>query len=106
MPEYPIVDDAPGFASKAPYQREAERGVSPSLIESLKQIRNAHVENSGGEFRDECLSRSWLISPEETRSVTERWRAGYNDRRRHRSLQYRTSAELAAKSGINQPTEL
>ena len=56
------------------------------------------MESSIGRPRDECLNEHVLISYSSARVFIEEWRADYNARRPHTSLQGMTPMEYATRS--------
>jgi len=69
----------------------------------LKQLeagrKNAYVESIHGRLREECLRISWFQNLFDARRKIAAWQHDYNHQRPHSSLDYRTPAEFAAKTG-------
>jgi transposase InsO family protein len=57
-----------------------------------------YLDNSMIYHRDECLNSHWFISMEDAKTIIERWRVDYNERRPHSSLGQLTPADFAGRS--------
>ena len=60
-----------------------------------KPTQNAFIESFNGRLRDELLNETLFTSLAQARVVLERWRADYNDERRHSQLGWKTPSEFA-----------
>jgi transposase InsO family protein len=89
-------DNGPEFIARAVRAWLEEHRVGPLYIEPGAPWENAHGESFNGKLRDECLNLELFTSLAEARVVTGDFRAEYNHRRPHSSLDYRTPAEFAA----------
>ena len=93
-PECIVVDNGPEFTGKALDQWAWERSVRLHFIDPGKPVQNAFVESFNGKFREECLSQNWFRSLEHARREIASWRQDYNHVRPHKSLGWRTPAEV------------
>lgn len=90
------VDNGPEFISEYLMKWSQQKKIGIQHIEPGKPVQNAHVESFNGKFRDECLNMNWFLHLGDAREKIEGWRADYNERRPHSSLEYRTPAEFRA----------
>ena len=75
-----------------------ERATVRTLyIQKASPWENGYVESFNGKLRDELLNRELFLSVPEARYVLDEWRAEYNHRRPHSSLNWQTPAAYAAK---------
>jgi hypothetical protein len=95
LPEAIVVDNGPGFRSRALAAWSEERGVRLEFIQPGKPVQNAYIESFNGRLRDECLNANWFTSLSDARRKIEIWRKNYNERRPHSSLNYLPPAEFA-----------
>ena len=61
-------------------------------------MQNGLVESFIGRLRDECLNEHVFTSYRHARELIEEWRADYNARRPHTSLEGLTPMEFASRS--------
>jgi len=73
--------------------------VKMDLIRPGKPVENGYIESFNGRLRDECLNGEIFFDLADAREKLERWRADYNERRPHSSLDDRTPAEFAKVTG-------
>jgi transposase InsO family protein len=96
-PEHVRSDNGPEFIAKE-LQRWLERAAVNTLyIQKASPWENGYVESFNGKLRDELLNRELFLSVPEARYVLDEWRAEYNQRRPHSSLNWQTPAAYAAK---------
>ena len=100
FPEEIVLDNGPECTSKAMFFWSERTGVKLSFIQPGKPTQNAIVESFNGKFREECLNEHWFLSIQEARTIIEKWRIYYNEKRPHSALGYKTPNELA-KSFVN-----
>ena len=62
--------------------------IKTLYIEPGSPWQNGYIESFHSRFRDECLSREWLLNLREARVVIEDWRQHYNTERPHSRLGY------------------
>ena len=98
-PEHIRSDNGPEFIAKA-IRRWLERtGVGALYVEPGAPWENGYAESFHSRLRDELLNVEEFESVPEAQELAAAWRAGYNHRRPHSSLGYRTPAEFAAAAG-------
>jgi transposase InsO family protein len=96
-PEHVRSDNGPEFVAKE-LQRWLQRAAVNTLyIQKASPWENGYVESFNGKLRDELLNRELFLSVPEARYVLDEWRAEYNHRRPHGSLNWQTPAAYAAK---------
>jgi len=96
-PEHVRSDNGPEFIAKE-LQRWLQRAAVNTLyIQKASPWENGYVESFNGKLRDELLNRELFLSVPEARYVLDEWRAEYNHRRPHSSLNWQTPAAYAAK---------
>jgi putative transposase len=88
-------DNGPEVSSRHFLAWCIERRIDAVHIQPGKPTQNAYVESFHGRLRDECLNVSWFWNLWDARKKIAAWREGYNLRRPHSSLGYRTPAEFA-----------
>lgn len=93
-PDTIVVDNGPEFTGKALDQWAYERGVRLHFIDPGKPVQNAFAESFNGMFREECLSGNWFEGLGHARREIKDWRYDYNYVRPHKSLGWRTPAEV------------
>jgi len=95
-PEHVRSDNGPEFIAKE-LQRWLQRAAVNTLyIQKASPWENGYVESFNGKLRDELLNRELFLSVPEARYVLDEWRAEYNHRRPHSSLNWQTPAAYAA----------
>lgn len=104
-PEVIVMDNGPEFTGKALDQWAWERGVKLHFIDPGKPVQNAFVESFNGKFREECLNETWFRSLQHAREVIATWREDYNCVRPHKSLGWKTPAEVE-KGASSSPERL
>jgi transposase InsO family protein len=95
-PEFIRSDNGPGFIAFAVRSWLAGRGSKTLYIAPGSPWENASSETFNSRLRDELLDREVFETQKEAKVIREDHRLGYNHRRRHSSLGYRTPAEFAA----------
>ena len=105
-PEYPFEvrgepgfirsDNGPEFVAEAVRGWLAGRGAKTLDIAPGGPWENAYSETFNSRLRDELLDREAFETLKEAKVILEDHRLGYNHRRPHSSLGYRTPAEFAA----------
>jgi putative transposase len=95
-PEHIRSDNGPEFIAK-----EIRRGLEEAKVEVLyvepgAPWEDGYRESFHARLRDELLEREEFSSLLEARVLARDWREGYNHRRPHSSLGYRTPAEYAS----------
>jgi putative transposase len=96
VPEHIRSDNGPEFIAEAVKGWLARRGSAPLYIEPGSPWENAYSETFNSRLRDEILDREVFETLKEAKVLLEDQRLGYNHRRPHSSLGYRTPAEFAA----------
>ena len=70
---------------------------SCTFIQPGKPAQNGHVESFNGRLRDECLAEPHFPTLCASLELGQ-WCVGYNERRPHSALGYRTPAEVGAEA--------
>jgi putative transposase len=88
-------DNGPEFIAQ-----QIRRWLSAAKVETLyvepgSPWENGYAESFHSRLRDELLDREVFSSPLEARVVSAAWRADYDHKRPHSSLNYQTPAEFA-----------
>jgi putative transposase len=96
-PRYTRSDNGPEFVAKRLRQWLHEKGVKPMYIEPGSPWENGFVESFHGKLREECLNEEIFWSRAEAQVVVDWWQWVYNHERPHRSLQFKTPAEVLAE---------
>jgi len=99
LPESITTDNGSEFAGKAMETWEYKNGVKLDLIRPGKPVENGFIESFNGRLRDEYLNGEIFFNLADAREKLERWRADYNERRPHSSLDDRTPKEFAKAAG-------
>ena len=94
-----VSDNGTELTSNAMLAWQEERQVEWYYIAPGKPMQNGFVESFNGRLRDECLNEHLFSSYTHARRIVEAWRADYNTRRPHTSLDGLTPAEFAARGG-------
>ena len=81
------------------------RRLKLHFIDPGKPVQNAFVESFNGKFREECLNETWFRSLQDAREVIAAWREDYNCVRPHKSLGWKTPAEVE-KGASSSPERL
>ncbi len=92
-------DNGPELTSRHFLAWSIENKVELVHIQPGKPTQNAYVESFHGRLREECLRISWFQNLFDARRKITAWRHDYNHQRPHSSLNYRTPAEFAPKTG-------
>jgi putative transposase len=95
LPQSITTDNGSEFAGKAMEVWAYQNDVKLDLIRPGKPVENGYIESFNGRLRDECLNGEIFFDLADAREKLERWRADYNERRPHSSLDDRTPAEFA-----------
>jgi transposase InsO family protein len=103
VPQYIRSDNGPEFISKRVRTFLARIDVGTSFIEPGSPWENGYVESFHSRLRDECLSCEAFTTLAEAQQVIGDWRATYNHRRPHSSLDGFTPAEFAARCAAATP---
>ncbi len=101
LPRHIVVDNGPEFTGRDLHTWARARGVELAFTRPGKPVDNCFIESFNGRFRDECLNENWFLDLDEARRTAERFRAYYNDRRRHSALGRRTPNEYAKTFGLH-----
>ena len=101
LPEHIRSDNGPEFVAHKVRRWLDQATVNTLLIAKSSPWENGYVEPFNGKLRDELLNREIFLGLEDARWVIGRWRLDYNHRRRHRALDYQTSAAFAASCVLN-----
>jgi transposase InsO family protein len=99
VPAHLRSDNGPEFVAQNLKQWLKNNGCKTLYIEPGSPWENGHVESFNGKLRDECLNREMFRNGQEARTVVERWRNEYNERRPHSALGYVAPAEFARRAG-------
>ena len=106
LPHTSVVDNRPGFHSKALDAWAQTRGVHLQFIRPGKPVEYAYSEAFNSRVRDECLNRHWFPNRSEARRILERWRISYNTGRPHRALDLLTPQQFAESHEESSATQL
>ncbi len=93
-PRYLRSDNGPEFIARAIQTWLTHSGVQTAYIDAGKPWQNGTNERFNGKLCDECLNLEWFRHRLEARIISEQWRQHYNAQRPHRSLGYRTPAQV------------
>ncbi len=99
---YPLLvvsDNGTEFTSNVMLRWQQGRRVEWHYIAPGKPMQNGLVESFIGPLRDECLNEHLFTSYRHAREIIEDWRADYNAKRPHTSLDGLTPMEFAIRSG-------
>lgn len=96
-PCYLRSDNGSEFIERALNKWLKEQGTVPVFITPASPWENGKCESFNGKLRDECLNAHWFRTLREARVLIEMWRKQYNTFRPHRSLNYATPTEFAAR---------
>lgn len=69
-------------------------------------MQNGYVESFSNRMRDELLNETLLLSVDHARIAISTWLEGYNQKRPHSSLGYKTPAAFAAELNKQWPSSL
>jgi len=94
-PTFLRSDNGPEFIARAVRDWLATQNIETAFIEPGSPWENAYSESFNSRFRDELLDREIFTSLLEARTLIERHRRDYNERRPHSSLGYKTPKEFA-----------
>jgi len=92
LPKYIRSDNGPEFTSRAIRQWLNNLEVGPLFIEPGSPWENGYNESFNGKLKDELLNGEIFYTLKEAKIMIERWRAHYNTKRPHTSLEYRPPA--------------
>ena len=73
LPGSLVLDNGPGFTSRAMFFRARQAGARLHFIQPGKPTQNAFVESFNGKFREYCLDLHWFGSLTGARAIIERW---------------------------------
>lgn len=88
-------DNGPEFISHKLEQWCTDRKITLQFIQPGKPMQNAYIERKNGSMRRELLNAYMFNSLSEVRSLSEEWRADYNEERPHKSLKYQSPVKYA-----------
>jgi putative transposase len=88
-------DNGPEFIAYAIRRWLVLARVAVLYVEPGSPWENGYAESFHSRLRDELLDREEFSSPLEARVVSACWRAEYDQKRPHSSLNYQTPAEFA-----------
>tara|TARA_B100001971_G_C18153487_1_gene517190 strand:+ start:330 stop:1169 length:840 start_codon:yes stop_codon:yes gene_type:complete len=94
VPDYIRSDNGPEFIAAKVQQGLKDHHIKTIYIEPGSPWQNGYIESFHSRFRDECLSREWLLNLREARVVIEDWRQHYNTERPHSRLGYLSPEEV------------
>ena len=95
LPKELGLDQGPEFVGSDLENWSKAQGIGRGFCSPGNKNENAFIESFNGRIRDECLNMSWFLSLREARSIIEKWRIQYNERRPHSSLGGLTPSEFA-----------
>lgn len=96
VPKHIRSDNGPEFIAQAIRRHLAITEIGPLYIEPGAPWENGYAESFHGKLRDELLNAEEFENVSEAKTLGAAWRAEYNHRRPHSSLDYRTPAEFSA----------
>jgi putative transposase len=105
-PESITSDNGSEFVGKAMEAWSYQNGVKLDFIRPGKPVENGFVESFNGRLRDECLNVEVFFDVTDARIKLEQWRADFNHKRPHSSLDDRTPAEFRTAAAGDQPFAL
>ena len=94
VPDYIRSDNGPECIAAKVQQGLKDHHIKTIYIEPGSPWQNGYIESFHSRFRDECLSREWLLNLREARVVIEDWRQHYNTERPHSRLGYLSPEEF------------
>jgi putative transposase len=102
-------DNGPEFISHKleEWCSDKTRQITLQFIQPGKPMQNAYIERNNGSMRRELLNAYLFTSLTEVKSLSEEWRADYNEERPHKSLGYQSPlryAEQYYKSASKPPS--
>ena len=96
QPEWVRSDNGPEFIATLMRRYFDRTQLVHARSRPGKPTDNARIESFHARFRDELLDRQLFASVADAQQNIDAYRARYNDRRPHSSLNYSTPAEFAA----------
>ena len=96
-----VSDNGTEFTSNVMLRWQQDERVEWHYIAPGKPMQNGLVESFIGRLRDECLNEHLFTSYRHARVIIENWRADYDARRPHTSLNGLTPVEFATRSGAD-----
>lgn len=94
LPQMIRVDNGPEFISHKLDHWCKENKVQLTFIQPGKPTQNAYIERMNGSLRRELLNAYIFKTIDEVREKTEEWMLDYNTNRPHKSLNYKTPAQV------------
>ena len=94
LPQMIRVDNGPEFISHKLDHWCKEHKVQLTFIQLGKPTQNAYIERMNGSLRRELLNAYVFKTISEVREKTEEWMLDYNANRPHKSLNYKTPAQV------------
>jgi putative transposase len=88
-PDYIRSDNGPEFIAEDLRNWLARLNVKTLFIEPGSPWENGYVESFNGKFRNELLNGEIFYTLQEAKTIIERWRLLYNQKRPHSSLGYK-----------------
>ncbi len=103
IPAHIRSDNGPEMTAKVVRDWLAQIGSKTLFIEPGSPWENGYCESFNAKLRDELLNGEIFYSLKEAKTVIEKWRKHYNEKRPHSSLGYRPPAPVTV--GQIQPLE-
>lgn len=94
LPQMIRVDNGPEFISHKLDHWCKENKVQLTFIQPGRPTQNAYIERMNGSLRRELLNAYIFKTIDEVREKTEEWMLDYNTNRPHKSLNYKTPAQV------------
>lgn len=94
LPKKLRCDNGPEMASQHFLDWAHRRHIEIEYIEPGKPIQNAYVESFNSRLRDECLNEEIFLDLADAKKKIEKWRRYYNEKRPHKSLNFKTPKEF------------
>lgn len=94
LPEMIRVDNGPEFISSRLDAWCKENKIVLAFIQPGKPTQNAFIERCNGTIRRDLLNAYVFKTITEVRILAEEWRIDYNTQKPHKSLGYKTPADL------------
>jgi len=98
LPAMIRVDNGPEFISSQLDCWCREKKITLAFIQPGKPTQNAFVERCNGNIRKELLNAYVFKTLDEVREKAEEYKYDYNHNRPHKSLNYRTPADLISQN--------
>jgi putative transposase len=102
-PRYLRSDNGPEFIARGVRQWLARTAIATACIGPGKPWQNGVGESFHSRFRDECLDREWLHTPQEARVLIEQYRRQYHEGAAPLEPRLSHPAEVGARRAPSSP---